>query len=85
MSVATDSSPKRARISVEVDRSFHDRVQQVAAERDLTVRQYVLAAIEERLRLDTGAAPEADGLTAAADPVLAELWDNDQDAAYDRL
>ena len=24
-------------------------------------------------------------LTAAADPVLAELWDNDMDAAYDRL
>jgi hypothetical protein len=24
-------------------------------------------------------------LTAQADPVLAELWDNDRDAAYDRL
>ena len=24
-------------------------------------------------------------LTAEADPVLAELWDNEKDAAYDRL
>ena len=24
-------------------------------------------------------------LTAAADPVLAEVWDNEKDAAYDRL
>ncbi len=24
-------------------------------------------------------------LTAQADPVLAELWDNEKDAAYDRL
>lgn len=24
-------------------------------------------------------------LTAAADPVLAELWDNEKDAAYDRV
>jgi len=24
-------------------------------------------------------------LTAKADPVLAALWDNDRDAAYDRL
>jgi hypothetical protein len=27
----------------------------------------------------------AGGLTARADPVLAELWDNKMDAAYDRL
>ncbi len=24
-------------------------------------------------------------LTARADPVLAEIWDNDKDAAYDRI
>jgi hypothetical protein len=24
-------------------------------------------------------------LTATADPVLAEIWDNDKDAAYDRV
>lgn len=27
--------------------------------------------------------PRTDILTAATDPVLAELWDNDEDAVYD--
>jgi hypothetical protein len=57
-----------------------------AAKRDLTVRQYVMEAIEERLREDLG--DERDGmlaLNAKADAVLAELWDNSKDAEYDRL
>jgi hypothetical protein len=57
-----------------------------AAKRDLTIREYVLEAIEERLREDLG--EEDEGvltLTAKADPVLAELWDNPKDSEYDRL
>jgi hypothetical protein len=30
-------------------------------------------------------AVELYGMSAAADPVLAELWDNEKDAEYDRL
>jgi hypothetical protein len=57
-----------------------------AAKRDLTVRQYVLDTIEERLRADLGDEDEvASALTRKADPVLAELWDNRRDAAYDGL
>jgi hypothetical protein len=43
-------------------------------------------ALEERLREDL--ADDGKGLvalTAKADPVLAALWDNERDAAYDRL
>jgi hypothetical protein len=57
-----------------------------AAKRELSVRQYVIAAIEEQLREDLR--DEDHGvmtLTAKADPVLAELWDNPRDSAYDRL
>jgi hypothetical protein len=50
------------------------------------VRAYVVEAIEERLREDLGEEPESVfALRADADPVLAELWDNPTDAAYDRL
>lgn len=62
------------------------RLRLAAAKRDLTVRQYVLEAIEERLREDLG--DEGEGvltLTAKADPVLAELWDNRKDAEYGRV
>lgn len=57
-----------------------------AARRDVSVGEYVREAIEERVKADLGTgAEEMLALRAASDPVLAELWDNDSDAAYDRL
>lgn len=77
---------KRPRISIDVTPEVRRRLRLAAAKRDLSVGQYVLDAIEERLREDLGS--EAEGLlalTAKADPILATLWDNAKDAAYDRL
>jgi len=76
-----ESSAKRPRISVDVLPEVRRRLRLAAAKRDLTVRQYVLEAIEERLREDLG--EEDEGilkLSAKADPVLAELWDNSKDS-----
>lgn len=81
-----ESSTKRPRISVDVLPEVRRRLRLAAATQDVTVRQYVLEAIEERLREDLG--DDSEGmlaLTAKADPVLAELWDNPRDAEYDRL
>jgi len=81
-----ESSAKRPRISIDVIPEVRRRLRLAAAKRDLTIRQYVLEAIEERLREDLG--DESEGvltLTAKADPVLAELWDNPKDSAYDRI
>jgi len=81
-----ESAAKRPRISVDVMPEVRRRLRLAAAKRDLTVRQYVLDAIEERLREDLGDEDEGlSALTGKADPVLAELWDNRRDAAYDRL
>ena len=80
------SAAKRPRISIDVAAETRRRLRLAAAKHDLTVRQYVLQAVEERLREDLGTG--ADGLlslTAEADPVLARLWDNPKDAEYDRL
>ncbi len=77
---------KRPRISVDVQPEVRRRLRLAAAKRDITVRQYVLEAIEEQLREDLG--EDSEGvltLTAKADPVLAELWDNRKDSEYDRL
>lgn len=81
-----ESAAKRPRISVDVKPEVRRRLRLAAAKRDLTVRQYVLEAIEERLREDVG--DEGEGLlalTARVDPVLADLWDNPRDSEYDRL
>ena len=81
-----ESSPKRPRISVDVLPAMRRRLRLAAAKRDVSVRQYVIQAIEEQLREDLGEEDEGvTTLTAKSDPVLAELWDNPKDAAYDRL
>lgn len=79
------SSTKRPRISIDVPPMVRRRLRLAAARRDLSVRQYLLEAIEERLQEDLGDADTALALTAKSDPVLAELWDNSKDARYDRL
>jgi len=80
------SATKRPRISIDVQPQIRRRLRLAAAKRDLTIRRYVLQAIEERLREDLGdEVEEIGGLTANADPVLAGLWDNRKDSEYDRL
>lgn len=81
-----EPTAKRPRISIDVPPEVRRRLRLAAAKRDITVRQYVLEAIEEQLREDLG--EDSEGvltLTAKADPVLAELWDNRKDSEYDRL
>jgi hypothetical protein len=52
-----------------------------AAQREPTVRRYVLDAVEDRL----GDEDRATVLTATSDLVLARLWENDKDVACDAL
>jgi len=80
-----NSSIKRPRISVDVAPEIRRRLRLAAARKDMAVGQYVLAAIEARLREDLVDEESGAALTAKTDPVLAELWDNPADAAYDRL
>jgi len=77
---------KRPRISLDVAPAVRRRIHLAAAKREVSVRQYLLDAVRDRLREDLGDDGEdLVALNARADPVLASLWDNDKDAAYDRL
>ncbi len=72
-----ESGTKRPRISVDVQPDVRRRLRLAAAKRDLTIRRYVLEAIEARLKEDLG--DDGEGLlalTAHSDPVLAKLWEN---------
>jgi uncharacterized protein (DUF1778 family) len=79
-----ESSPKRPRISVDVLPEVRRRLRLAAAKRHVSVQQYVIEAIEEQLREDLGKEDEGGMTLTKADPVLAELWDNPKDSAYDR-
>lgn len=88
MAQSTASTARRPRISIDVTPDMRRRLRLAAAKRDVTVRQYVVDALEVQIREDVGDDAEGDvglGLTATSDPVLAELWDNPKDAAYDDL
>ena len=78
---------QRAKLNIDVTLETRRRIRLSAAQRDQPVRQDVSDAIEERLQDnlpdETSADPTA--LRASVDPVLAELWGNPADAAYDDL
>ncbi len=82
------TTKKRTRLTIDVPPEVKRRLRLAAARNDISMRQYVLEVLEERLAEDLPPLMEDEGLlalTAEADPVLAELWDNDKDAAYDHL
>jgi hypothetical protein len=73
----------RQRLEIAIHHEVASRLKRAAARRDLTIRQYVLHAIEGRIHADLAGA-DTGGMTSRTDPVLAELWNNRRDAAYDR-
>lgn len=82
---AAGNPAKRPRISIDVDPDFRRRVRVAAAQREVSVRDYVLGALEAQLREDASGEDRVAPLNWLADPVLAELWDNPFDARYDEL
>ena len=79
---------ERARLTIALPVEMQRRLRLVAAQLDVLVPQYALRTIKDQLEKDWVKLARQKGLlalTAQADPVLAELWDNEKDAAYDRL
>ena len=79
---------RRARLSIDVPREARRRIHIAAAKCDQSIRDYVWEAVEARLTVDLAndvSAADLVALNERADPVLADLWDNPRDAAYDKL
>ena len=70
----------QSRLIIDLPAPLHAKLKIVAAKRGTTMRDYTVQALEHRL-----AEEPAGYLTADSDPVLAELWDNDEDSVYDEL
>jgi len=76
----------RERLSIDVYPEEHKRIKAYAALHGETIREYVIRSVRERLRQEA----EERELSALAmdlnqDPILRELWDNEKDAAYDKI
>ena len=78
---------KRTRLTIDLPVEVKQRLRLVAAQQDVSIREYVIDTLEEQLDKDWAKLAEQEGLIALSsqtDPVLAELWDNEKDSAYDR-
>ena len=81
------AQPRGARLSIDVPVEARRRIRIAAARCDQSIREYVWQAVEARLQRDLAdelSAAELVALTERADPVLADLWDNLNDADYDK-
>lgn len=79
---------KRTRLTIDLSAEIKQRLRLLSASQDISMREYVLETLEEKLARDWAELREQEGLltlSGQADTVLAELWDNEKDAAYDRL
>jgi hypothetical protein len=82
------TSLKRTRLTIDLPMDTKRRLRLVAAQRDISMRQYLLETIERQLAEDWMELAEQEvllALTGRADPALEELWNNEKDAAYDQL
>ncbi|MBI2267533.1 MAG: hypothetical protein HYU64_20585 [Armatimonadetes bacterium] len=77
--------PEKARLSIDVDQKTRKRIRLAAARKDVTLRDYVMRAVEMQLEKDEVFESRDSFLTLDADPVLSELWNNEQDAIYDAV
>lgn len=76
----------RERLSIDVLPEEHRKIKALAALQGRSIREYILESVRERLRKET----EAKELSSLSmhleqDPILKKLWNNEKDAAYDKL
>jgi len=76
----------RERLSIDVLPEEHKRIKAYAALHGETIREYVVESVRERLRQEAEER-ELSALTMNLnqEPILKELWDNEKDAAYDKI
>jgi hypothetical protein len=66
----------KARLTLDLEPELHKQLKVLAAERGTTMRAVCITAIKQHLLIGKAIGP---------DPLLDELWDNEEDAVYDDL
>ena len=76
----------RERVSIDVQPEEHRQIKLFATMSGQTIREFVLESVRGRMHREQETR-EVSALTKHldTDPVLKSLWENERDAAYDRL
>jgi len=72
------------RLSIDVRPEEHRQIKMYAARRGMSIRMYVLESIRKRLS-EEDEVKDLSSITSSMGPLFKKVWDNDKDAAYDRL
>jgi hypothetical protein len=74
-------------LSVEIEIELRNRIEAAAAERDMSLRDYVAAALHDALDSQRVARPsnQSDAWSRLSVPSFARDWESDADAIYDDL
>ncbi|MBI4494073.1 MAG: hypothetical protein HY690_14895 [Chloroflexi bacterium] len=77
----------RARLSIDVEPELRRRIKIAAAERDLSVKDYVVAVLRRALEAEGHLQTPAEGMAWAqlSARSFARDWESEEDQVYDRL
>lgn len=67
---------EKTRLTIDLDPQLHRELKILAASKGTTMRDLCILALKQHLAIGKGIGP---------DPVLDELWNNEEDAFYDDL
>ena len=70
----------KPRLSIEVDADLCRRLEAAAAQHDVTVQQYVLAAVEHTLEVE-----DRKDWARLSEPSFDRDWNSQDDEVYDRI
>ena len=69
---------QRTRLTFDVEPELYEELKELAARKGISVDQLCSITLERRIQIE-----KTGYLSAESAPLLADLWDNDQDAVYD--
>ncbi len=85
--MAATGRPRRARLSIEVEPELRRRIKIVAAQKDLSIRDYIEGVLRRALEAEESEEAESEGKAWSRPSArsFARDWDSEEDQAYDRL
>lgn len=85
--MAANPQHQRMRLSIEVEPELRRQIETAAADRDISVHDYVIALLRRAVAEDEGDDTSAEAVTWAwlSARSFARDWESDADRAYDQL
>ena len=78
------TTAKRERLTLDLTPEEHRKIKSYAAFQGKTLKEFVMESIKTKMALEAEQ-EDLNLLTTKPTEVLMEIWDNDRDAAYDKL